>query len=85
MNVFLQRLVEQVGFNVTEKIDPGKMKNTVRQLEKNPKLASRLSDIDWKAVHGGQTAFDEPEEVFVEGEPRCYSKLAPHFLITMEL
>ena len=72
LGVFLHRLGNQVGRNVTNKDDITKMEATVKLLEtSNPKLKVKLGDIDYRAIHDGQTALDEPEEIYSVGSPRC--------------
>lgn len=72
LDVFLHRLGNQVGRNVTNKDDITKLEAIVKSLEtSNPKLKSKMEDIDYRAIHDGQTALDEPEEIYSVGSPRC--------------
>ena len=76
MDVFLQRLESQVGANLTDDNFKKKMLNNQVQLlvKNNPKLKSKMDDIEYRAIHNGQTALDEPEEIYSAGQPKCKSR-----------
>ena len=77
LDVFLQRLESQVGANITDDNSKKKMLNNQVQLlvKNNPKLKSKMDDIEYRAIHNGQTALDEPEEIYSVGQPKCKSRV----------
>ena len=74
LDVFLQRLESQVGANITDDNSKKKMLNNQVQLlvKNNPKLKSKMDDIEYRAIHNGQTALDEPEEIYSVGQNNGY-------------